>query len=164
MFSALIELAIQNLLYFALHLENNGAFPKPLSRDEEKDCLLKIALGDHAARNKLIEHNMRLVAYIVKKKYSDSKEQEDLISIGMIGLIKASETFDIKKDISFSTYAGTCIDNTIYAQRLSKVKASIGEYLSGLTTIRRLCTATRKPRLCTLRCTLRNSSFGVPVN
>jgi len=113
MFSALIELAIQNLLYFALHLENNGAFPKPLSRDEEKDCLLKIALGDHAARNKLIEHNMRLVAYIVKKKYSDSKEQEDLISIGMIGLIKASETFDIKKDINFSTYAGTCIDNQI---------------------------------------------------
>lgn len=113
MFSALIELALQNLLYFALHLENNGIFPKQLSREEERECLEEIALGDQAARNKLIEHNLRLVAYIVKKRYSDSKEQEDLISIGIIGLIRAAETFDINKQTNFSTYAGKCIDNQI---------------------------------------------------
>jgi len=113
MFSALIELAIQNLLYFALHLENNGAFPKKLSHDEERECLIKTAAGDQAARNKLIEHNLRLVAYIVKKHYRDSKDQEDLISIGIIGLIRAAETYDMSKATNFSTYAGKCIDNQI---------------------------------------------------
>jgi len=164
MFSALIELALQNLLYFALHLENNGAFPKKLSREEELECILKIENGDQFARNKLIEHNLRLVSFIVNKHYHDSKEPEDLISIGIIGLIKATETYNRKKKTSFSTYAGKCIENAIYALRLLKVKASNGEYLSGLTTIRRLCTATRETRLCTRRCTLRNSSFAAPVN
>ncbi|MCL2634854.1 MAG: RNA polymerase sporulation sigma factor SigK [Oscillospiraceae bacterium] len=113
MFSALIELALQNLIYLALHLENNGTFPKQLSREEELKCLEKIAQGNTEARNKLIEHNLRLVAFIVKKHYNDSKEQEDLISIGIIGLIRAVETFKLEKRINFSTYASKCIDNQI---------------------------------------------------
>ncbi len=113
MFSTLIQLALQNLMYLALHLENNGVFPKQLSKKEEADCLKRIAEGDNAARNKLIEHNLRLVAYIVRKNYSDSKEQDDLISIGTIGLIRAAETFNCEKQINFSTYASKCIDNQI---------------------------------------------------
>jgi RNA polymerase sporulation-specific sigma factor len=111
MFSALVQLALQNLIYLALHLERNGAFPKQLSKVEERECLEKIAKGDYPARNKLIEHNLRLVAYIVKRHYSDSKEPEDLISIGTIGLIRATETFNREKNTSFSTYASRCIDN-----------------------------------------------------
>ena len=77
MFSSLIQLAVQNLIYLALHLERGGAFPKQLSKEEERECLEKMSLGDHQARNKLIEHNLRLVAYIVNKRYSDSKETEE---------------------------------------------------------------------------------------
>lgn len=113
MLSTLIQLALQNLLYFALHLENNGIFPKQLSKKEEQECIRRISEGDNDARNKLIEHNLRLVAYIVRKNYTDSKDQDDLISIGTIGLIKAAETFNNDKQINFSTYASKCIDNQI---------------------------------------------------
>lgn len=113
MFSTLIQLAMQNLLYFALHLENNGVFPKQLSKKEERECLKLISEGNESARNKLIEHNLRLVSYIVRKNYSESKEQDDLISIGTIGLIRAAETFNNDKQINFSTYASKCIDNQI---------------------------------------------------
>jgi len=130
MFSALIGLALQNLLYFALHLENNGVFPKQLSKEEERDCLVKIAQGDIAARNKLVEHNLRLVAYIVKKHYPDSKEQEDLISIGTIGLIRAAETFDLAKQTNFSTYAGKCIDNQIKMYFRKNKKTSTEVHIS----------------------------------
>ena len=112
MFSEIFELAFRNFLFFALHLDGN-AYPRQLTKAEEQDCLKKMSEGDCEARNKLIEHNLRLVAYIVSKHFSDSREQEDLISIGTIGLIKAAETFDINKDISFSTYASTCIQNQI---------------------------------------------------
>ena len=112
MFITMIQLALQNLIYFALHLEN-GSFPKKLSKTEECECIEGIANGNHEARNKLIEHNLRLVAYIVRKNYSDAKDQEDLISIGIIGLIRAAETFKSDKKISFSTYASKCIDNQI---------------------------------------------------
>ncbi len=112
MFADLFEFAIKNLLFFALHLDG-GTYPKQLSKKEEQECLREIAAGSEKARNKLIEHNLRLVAYIVNKHYGDSREQEDLISIGTIGLIKAAETFDAEKSISFSTYASTCIRNQI---------------------------------------------------
>lgn len=112
MFSEIFELAFRNFLFFALHLDGN-AYPRQLTKAEEQECLKKMSEGDYDARNKLIEHNLRLVAYIVSKHFSDSREQEDLISIGTIGLIKAAETFDINKDISFSTYASTCIQNQI---------------------------------------------------
>lgn len=112
MFSELFEIAFRNFLFFALHLDGSS-YPRQLTKAEEQDCIKRMGEGDIGARNKLIEHNLRLVAYIVSKHFSDSKEQEDLISIGTIGLIKAAETFDSSKEISFSTYAGTCIQNQI---------------------------------------------------
>lgn len=112
MFTDFFETALENLLFFALHLDG-GSYPKQFNKKEERECLERIARGEPEARNELIEHNLRLVAYIVNKHYSDSKEQEDLISIGTIGLIKAAETFDPEKAISFSTYASTCIRNQI---------------------------------------------------
>lgn len=113
MYTALIELALQNLLFFGLHMENKTSFPKQLSRKEEEECIKEIAAGNPTARNKLIEHNLRLVAYIVKKHYSEAKDQDDLISIGTIGLIRATETFDFEKGTHFSTYASKCIENQI---------------------------------------------------
>lgn len=112
MFTEFLGTALENLLFFALHLDS-GYYPKQFSKKEEQECLKRITEGDPKARNELIEHNLRLVAYIVNKHYGDSKEQEDLISIGTIGLIKAAETFDPEKAISFSTYASTCIRNQI---------------------------------------------------
>lgn len=90
-----------------------GSFPKPLGAEEERRLLIAKAEGDHAARDKLIEHNLRLVAHVVKKYYSSTSDQEDLISIGTIGLIKAVDTFDHTKNIRLATYAGRCIENEI---------------------------------------------------
>lgn len=112
MFGELFETALHNLLFFALHLDG-GYFPRQFSKKEEQECIARIVKGDQSARNELIEHNLRLVVFIVNKHYGDSKEQEDLISIGTIGLIRAAETFDPEKAISFSTYASTCIRNQI---------------------------------------------------
>lgn len=109
----LIKLALRNLLFFGLHFEGRNNFPKQLSRKEESDCLKKIAEGDAEARDKLIVHNLRLVAYIVNKKYPDAKDADDLVSIGTIGLIRAAETFDCSQNNRFSTYASRCIDNQI---------------------------------------------------
>lgn len=113
MFMLLIQTVLNNLIFFALHFDRTSSFPKPLSKKEEQECLKLMEQGDEKAREKLIEHNLRLVAYIVKKRYSESNEQEDLISIGTIGLIRAVETFSGDKNTSFSTYAGKCIDNQI---------------------------------------------------
>lgn len=113
MFTLITEFVLKNLMFFALHLDRTNNFPKPLSKKEEQECIRLIAQGDEKAREKLIEHNLRLVAYIVKKHYCESNEQEDLISIGTIGLIKAVETFSEDKKTNFSTYAGKCIDNQI---------------------------------------------------
>jgi RNA polymerase sporulation-specific sigma factor len=124
MFSNLIAFALNNLLYFALHLEGNGVFPKPLLAKEEHEYFLKMAEGDNDARNKLIEHNLRLVAHIIKKYYSNSREQDDLISIGTIGLIKAVSTFDYTKGTRFATYASRCIENEILMYFRSMKKSS----------------------------------------
>ncbi|MCL1882115.1 MAG: sigma-70 family RNA polymerase sigma factor [Oscillospiraceae bacterium] len=113
MFTTLIQLAFQNLAYLALHLEGGSTFPPKLSKEEENECIAKIIEGDTSARNKLIEHNLRLVAYIVNKHYYSHKDTDDLISIGSIGLIRAVETFSSDKNVNFSTYAGKCIDNQI---------------------------------------------------
>ncbi|MEG1875889.1 MAG: sigma-70 family RNA polymerase sigma factor [Angelakisella sp.] len=113
MFSALITLALGGALYFALHVTGSGAFPQPLSPADERDCLERIRDGDIAAKNRLIEHNLRLVAHIIKKYYSSFKDQDDLISIGTIGLIKAAATFDYEKGARFATYASRCIENAI---------------------------------------------------
>ncbi len=89
------------------------SFPKPLSTKEEADYLKSCKEGDKAARDKLIEHNLRLVAHIVKKYNMVDKETDDLISIGTIGLIKAIDTFDEDKGIRLATYASRCIDNEL---------------------------------------------------
>ena len=102
-----------NIYYFALHVTNAGAFPPPLSAKREAELLEKSRQGDMDARNKLIEHNLRLVAHIVKKYYASSAEQDDLISIGTIGLIKAVSTFKPDKKIRLATYAARCIENEI---------------------------------------------------
>lgn len=102
-----------NLLYFALHITGTGSFPRPLTAKEERECLEQIAQGDVHAKNRLIEHNLRLVAHIIKKYYSTFKDQDDLISIGTIGLIKAVSTFNPEKGTRFATYASRCIENSI---------------------------------------------------
>ena len=114
----LLEFALQNLLFIGLHLDSRSSFPKQLSQKEEEECITLIAQGNAEARGKLIEHNLRLVAYIVNKNYPESvrgsqQDADDLISIGTIGLIRAAETFDFTKGRRFSTYASRCIDNQI---------------------------------------------------
>lgn len=126
MFTELIELALENLLYFALHLESGGVFPKPLSAAEEEECFRKMHEGDRDAKNKLIEHNLRLVAHIIKKYYNVTTDQEDLISIGTIGLIKAVSTFDYSKKTRFATYASRCIENEIL-MHFRSLKKSAGD-------------------------------------
>ncbi len=113
MFSVLLSIVISNLIYFALHLDASSSYPKPLSAKAERECFEAMSKGDMAARNKLIEHNLRLVAHIIKKYYSKSSEQEDLISIGTIGLIKAVENFDFTKGTRFATFGAKCIENEI---------------------------------------------------
>lgn len=111
--SSLLPFALGGLFFLALHVTNSGSFPRPLSAAEERECLKKIAQGDDSARNYLIEHNLRLVAHIIKKYYANIKDQDDLISIGTIGLIKAVGTFNAEKGARFSTYAARCIENEI---------------------------------------------------
>ncbi len=103
----------QNLFLFILHICHNEAFPKPLSKTEEEIYLKKAALGDLNARNKLVEHNLRLVAHIIKKYYHCISDQDDLVSIGTIGLIKAINTYNPDKKIKLSSYASRCIENEI---------------------------------------------------
>ena len=103
----------QYVCFFILHLCGGGAFPKPLSEKKEREYLQKMAQGDADAKNKLIEHNLRLVAHIIKKYYGVSSEQDDLVSIGTIGLIKAINTFKPDKNIRLSSYASRCIENEI---------------------------------------------------
>ena len=96
-----------------MHVTNPGSFPPALTAKEEAELLEKMASGDNAARNKLIEHNLRLVAHITKKYDSNQSDQEDLISIGTIGLIKGINSFNTKKGAKLSTYISRCIDNEI---------------------------------------------------
>ena len=108
-----IGIALSNLLFLILHVTGAGTFPRPLTAKEERDYLQKMKDGDANARNQLIEHNLRLVAHIIKKYYSNQNDQEDLISIGTIGLIKAVDTFNSDKGIRLSSYAARCIENEI---------------------------------------------------
>lgn len=113
MLSVWLSALAGGFLYFALHLTASGSFPRPLTVAQERECLQKIKEGDQQARDYFIGHNLRLVAHIIKKYYASYKEQEDLISIGTIGLIKAVGTFDSNKGIRFATYASRCIENEI---------------------------------------------------
>ena len=92
---------------------SNNVFPDPLSKDEEEDCIKKASLGDKDARGKLIEHNLRLVAHIVKKYEQNSENSDDLISIGTIGLIKGVDSYSFKHKTRLTTYCARCIENEI---------------------------------------------------
>ncbi len=109
----LLSNILSNLIYFALHVTTGGSFPPPLSAKAERDLIARMEAGDEDAKNQLIEHNLRLVAHIVKKYYSGQVDQDDLISIGTIGLIKAVSTFNSSKGIRLVTYAARCIENEI---------------------------------------------------
>lgn len=130
MYFNIIQTVLQNLLYFALHISPNGSFPKPLSAKEERECLKLIKQGDIDARNKFIEHNLRLVAHIIKKYYNNQKDQEDLISIGTIGLIKAVSSFDVDKGTRFATYAARCIENEILMYFRNQKKTAQDVYIN----------------------------------
>ena len=108
-----LSAALSNLIYLVLHVTGAGSFPRPLSVQEEQEYLTRMKSGDSIARGKLIEHNLRLVAHIIKKYYSNLNDQDDLISIGTIGLIKAVDTFDCDKGIRLSSYAARCIENEV---------------------------------------------------
>ena len=109
----LLTMLGQYVCFFILHVCGGGSFPKPLSEKQEREYLLRMKKGDQEARSKLIEHNLRLVAHIIKKYYGAQGEQDDLVSIGTIGLIKAVNTFDPDKNIRLSSYASRCIENEI---------------------------------------------------
>ena len=115
-------LMLSGLLY-ALQLQT-GTFPRPLTAQEEQHYLELSAKGDLEARNILIERNLRLVAHIMKKYYAQTADQEDLISIGTIGLIKGIESFDHTKGARLATYAARCVENEILMHFRSKKKAS----------------------------------------
>ena len=107
-----IAYLFKELWLFVSYVKNN-AFPQPLPEEEERDCLERMANGDQDARNRLIEHNLRLVAHICKKFDNTKEDNEDLISIGTIGLIKAIESYSIGKGTKLATYAARCIENEI---------------------------------------------------
>ena len=114
-----------NTMLYSLRLNTAaGSFPKPLSAEEEKYFLEKAAQGDLEARNVLVERNLRLVAHILKKYYASASDQDDLISIGTIGLIKAISTFDGSKGARLATYAGRCIQNEILMYFRSQRKSA----------------------------------------
>ena len=107
----LIEFIKSSFLFTGSY--SNNVFPDPLSKEEEEECLKKLKLGDKEARNKLIEHNLRLVAHIVKKFENKNNDNDDLISIGTIGLIKGIDTFKDKHGTRITTYCARCIENEI---------------------------------------------------
>jgi RNA polymerase sporulation-specific sigma factor len=113
LFSVSSALLLQTIYWMLRITPPSTSFPKPLTAKEEADCLEKLAQGDLAARNLLIERNLRLVVHIVKKYYASSVDQEDLISIGTIGLIKGINSFNPVKNTKLSTYAARCIENEI---------------------------------------------------
>ena len=129
-------LLLANSLFLSLHLAGNpGSFPRPLSAAEERACLERCANGDLDARNELVEHNLRLVAHIVKKYYTQADNQDDLISIGTIGLIKAVNTFRPDRNIRLATYAARCIENEILmffrSQRKLQGEVSLNDAIEG---------------------------------
>ncbi|MFC5713478.1 RNA polymerase sporulation sigma factor SigK [Thalassorhabdus alkalitolerans] len=123
---AALAYAMKEILLFVSYVKNN-AFPQPLSKKEEKEYLQRMQEGDQHARNILIEHNLRLVAHIVKKFENTREDTEDLISIGTIGLIKGIESYSPDKGTKLATYAARCVENEIlmHLRALKKVKKDV---------------------------------------
>lgn len=105
--------SLLGLFLLILHIGQTGSFPPPLSEKEEHELLKKMAENDESARAELIEHNLRLVAHIVKKYYANADDQDDLISIGTIGLIKGVDSYKPEKKVRLATYAAKCVENEI---------------------------------------------------
>ena len=118
MLSSLFALLGSESLFWMLRVSPvTGSFPQPLSAAREREALLAMQEGDAAARDLLIEHNLRLVAHVVKTHHASREDQDDLVSIGTIGLIKAVSTFKPDKNTRLATYACRCIENAILSQR-----------------------------------------------
>ncbi len=117
----------KDIIFFALHIGNSSYFPKPLTKKEEADAIAKAQAGDIQAKNLLIEHNLRLVVHIIKKYYSNYSDQDDLISIGTMGLIKGINSFNSEKGTRIATYAARCIENEIlmYFRSIKKTAMDI---------------------------------------
>ncbi len=133
MLLTLLQFFATKFLVLALHLET-GSFPKPLSAREEVETFAALRAGDPTARETLIRHNLRLVVHVAKKYYAQPSDQEDLISIGTIGLMKAVDTFDSTRKARFSTYASRCIENAILTRanagrRIRTISTAIGGIL-----------------------------------
>lgn len=122
--SYFLSLIMSNFLYLFLKVSYSQSFPPPLPPEQEAEYFRKMREGDKRARAILIEHNLRLVAHIVKKYYTSNTSQDDLISIGTIGLIKAIDSFDAKNGARFATYAGKCLQNEILMYFRSQKKLS----------------------------------------
>ena len=130
MLLTLLQFFATKFLVLALHLEA-GSFPKPLSAWEEIEAFAALRAGDRSAREKIIRHNLRLVAHVAKKYYAQPGDQEDLISIGTIGLMKAVDTFDTTRKARFATYASRCIENAILTRanagrRIGTISTALG--------------------------------------
>ncbi len=123
MFSFLFSV-VSKCFCLLLRTSDTHSFPPPLSKEEEYKLFVKAHKGDAAARNKLIEHNLRLVAHIVKKYYNTAPDKDDLISVGTIGLIKAIDSFKVENGARFATYAGKCLQNEILMYFRSQKKHS----------------------------------------
>ena len=134
MLFAFLQQIAAHMLFWALHLEA-GSFPRPLSPRQEAEAFRAMREGDPDARDRIIRHNLRLVAHIAKKYYASFGDQDDLISIGTIGLIKAVNSFDAEKQARFSTYASRCIENELRMQfrkvRRTPAALSLQEPLDG---------------------------------
>lgn len=109
---------MRSIIFLISFISGNNLFPKPLTAKEEKMYIEKMAKGDIEAKNKLIEHNLRLVVHIAKKYSAGIRDNEDLISLGTIGLIKGINSFDASKGTRLATYAARCIENAIRSQWL----------------------------------------------
>ena len=120
-------------LLLMLRIAPGDSFPRPLSREEEESCLKRLAQGDPEARNTLVEHNLRLVAHILKKYYAQTDDMDDLLSIGTIGLIKGVDSFKPEKNIRLATYCSRCIENEVLmhfrSQRRRSGELSLSEEL-----------------------------------
>ncbi|MBS4023184.1 MAG: RNA polymerase sporulation sigma factor SigK [Dethiobacter sp.] len=125
-FVALVAAVVREIVLLVSYL-NNNSFPQPLSPTEERDCLERMSAGDLDARSILIERNLRLVAHVIKKFENTGEEQEDLISIGAVGLIKAIDSYNSDKGTRLATYAARCIENEIlmHIRAITKRKAEV---------------------------------------
>lgn len=121
---------LKSAIFVVGYIQSSNLFPEPLSQEEEKDCLERLKNGDEEARNILIERNLRLVAHVTKKYTTTNIDQDDLISIGTIGLIKGINSFDISKNIRLATYVARCIENEILMFLRSSKKTKSEVYLN----------------------------------